>query len=150
MSCPTSVRLIFVPRRHQLGLHAVANATHLPPKERIVRQRVYITLRIFDAYVASSLGLPRNIRAAEPARGAISFTSESGDFRAADANVDLLEILGTAIEKVYFTDPSAKDHGGISVQFQKLREVDDKLASWERKYRIFDRIDNDVDFMSAK
>lgn len=147
---PTSVWLISIPRRHQLGLHAVANATHLPPKERIVRQRVFITLRIFDAYVTSSLGLPRNIRAAEPARGAISSTSESGDFRAADANVELLEILGTAIEKVYFTDSSAKDHGGISVQFKKLREVDDKLESWERKYRIFDRIDKDIETTSAK
>ena len=95
----------------------------------MIRQRVYITLRIFDAYVTSSLGLPRNLRAIEPA-GDTTDASSIGCHEmlvAADANMELLEILGTVVEKAYFTDAIAGNTGSTVVQYNQLRKVGRKL-----------------------
>lgn len=120
-------------RRHQLGLHVAANARHLPPRERVIRQRVYIALRVFDAYVTSSLGLPRNLRAIEPAVNEANLSSiDNDEFLAADANIDLLEILGTALEKAYFTDAVKKGDGPTTVQYKQLRKVGKALERWEQ------------------
>lgn len=67
----------------------------------MIRTRVYTTLRIFDAYVTSSLGLPRSLRAIEPSEHT-AMAPHIDDYEmltAADANAELLEILGTAVER---------------------------------------------------
>ena len=121
-----------------------ANASHLPEKERVIRQRVYITLRTFDAYVTSSLGLPRNLRAIEPTGDTTDASSKDIDcpemLTAADANVELLEILGTAVEKAYFSDTTARNQGFRVVQYNQLREVGKRLERWERKYAVFAQV----------
>ena len=111
----------------------------------MIRQRVYITLRIFDAYVTSSLGLPRNLRAIEPA-GDTTDASSIGCHEmlvAADANMELLEILGTVVEKAYFTDAIAGNAGSTVVQYNQLREVGRKLDRWARKYPVFAQVTNE-------
>lgn len=70
-TAPTLHSLIFIVRegtsadpspyhKHQLGLHEAAKPVWLSAKQRVVSQRVYITLRAFDAYITSALGLPRS------------------------------------------------------------------------------------------
>ena len=122
-----------------------ASARHLSKKERVIRQRVYITLRIFDAYVTSSLGLPRNLRAIEPAGDTTNAPSIDCPemLLAADANVELLEILGAAVENAYFTDAIAKDDGSTAVQHHQLREVGKNLERWARKYPVFAQVTDD-------
>ena len=46
---------------------------------------------------------------------------------AADANIELLEILGTVLEKAYFTDAIAGNAGPLVVQYSQLRKVSRKL-----------------------
>ena len=123
-----------------------ANARHLPDKERVIRQRVYITLRIFDAYVTSSLGLPRNLRAMALAGDTTNapFIDSHEELLAADANIELLDILGTAVEKSYFTDAIAKSHASTAVQHKQLREVDRELERWGHRYPVFAQITDDT------
>ena len=95
----------------------------------MIRQRVYITLRIFDAYVTSSLGLPYNLRAIEPARDTTDASSIDCHemLVAADANIELLEILETVLEKAYFTNAITGNTGPLVVQYSQLRKVSRKL-----------------------
>ena len=111
----------------------------------MIRQRVYTTLRTFDAYVTSSLGLPRNLRAIEPAGDTTNASSIDCHemLIAADANMELLEILGTAVEKAYFTDAIARNQGSTVVQYNQLHEVGRKLERWARKYPVFAQLTDD-------
>lgn len=122
-----------------------ARADHLPERERAIRQRVYIALRTFDAYVTSSLGLPRSLRAIEPAGDTTNASSIDCPemLLAANANMELLEILGTTIDKAYFTDTIARNKGSTSVEYSQLREVGRKLERWAKKYPAFAGLTDD-------
>jgi hypothetical protein len=123
--------------RHQLGLHDAANAFWLSDKERIIRQRTFITLRIFDTYVTSCLGLPRNLRPTDLA----SLPTESSYIAcpemiaAANANLELLDILSEARE-IFFTDGSAPGGSSYFISAARLHELNTTLDRWARKYHV--------------
>ena len=127
------------PSRHQLGLHEAASASHLDEIDRVVGHRAYTALRCFDAYVTCSLGLPRTLRAIEPA-GNTTVAPDIGHFEmllAADANIELLDIMGATVEKAYFTDVTAKKGGPTLVQFERVREGGQMLERWAQRYPDF-------------
>lgn len=62
---------------------------------------------------------------------------------AADANIELLDILGTAVEKSYLTDTIARNHASTAVQHKQLREADRELERWGQKYPVFAQITDD-------
>jgi hypothetical protein len=119
-----------------------ANNRDLPEKERLTRQRTYNTLRTFDAYVTSSLGLPRQFRIIQSTDHSAesSFIDCPEMLLAADANLELLDILGITLEKVYFTDATAGNQASKVYQYNQLREVGGKLEEWARKYTVFTQL----------
>jgi hypothetical protein len=123
--------------RHQLGLHDAANAFWLSDKERIIRQRTFITLRIFDTYVTSSLGLPRNLRPTDLANlpTESSYIACSEMIAAANANLELLDILSEARE-IFFTDASAPGGSTYFISAARLHELNTTLDRWARKYNV--------------
>jgi hypothetical protein len=134
--------------RQQLGLHDVANHFWLSGKEPITRQRTFITLRIFDAYVTSSLGLPRNLRVSDTAGTGIPtdapYVASPEMLTASNANVELLEIMSNARESVFPTDTTTPGLSPRTISTAQLHELSTTLDRWSLKYHTFTRTDNDA------
>lgn len=123
--------------RYQLGLHEVANASHLTEKERAVRQRTFVTLRIFDSYVTSSLGLPRNIRINSSTNNPTDapYIASSEMLKASNANMELLDILCDTRDNFYFRSTTAPGQGLNSISATQLHELNTALDQWALKHR---------------
>lgn len=138
----------FLRYRQQLGLHDVANHFWLSRKERITRQRTFVTLRIFDAYVTSSLGLPRNLRVGDAAGTAIStnasYIASPEMLTASNANVELLEIMSNARERVFFTNNTTPGPASKTISTQQLNDLRTTLDRWSLEYHTFTSADSDA------
>jgi len=104
----------------------------------VLSQRLYITTRTFDAYITSSLGLPRNFRAIEtPGHFAEAhYISDKTMLAVASANVELLEILSNMREKMFFTDAVARKGGSAIIALDQLEELSKTLDEWAFKYNV--------------
>lgn len=122
--------------RHQLGLHEAATAHWLPGKQRAVSQRIYVTLRAFDAYITSSLGLPRNLRVIDQTSG-LTHAPDIGSpeiLTAANGNTDLLEIMSNSREIIFFTDVTGPGKSSNIVDSVRLHELNNALDMWASTY----------------
>lgn len=134
-------------RRHQLGFHTVANQHYLTDTERNVRKRVLAFSRSLEYYLSTSLGLPRNVRATTGLNQAIATDSQSDKpeaVEAADANEYLFDILGSTMEKCYFTGRNAQTYGANLVSRQSLDEIDSKLEDWAGRHPSFARMNDNT------
>lgn len=127
--------------RYQLGLHDTADALELPEKERVVRQRMLISLRIFDAYITSSLGFPRNLRVVKASNDPTDapYIESSEMLTASNANLELLEILSTTRESIFFADAAKENKSPNLVSAARLQELSTTLDRWALKYHFFTR-----------
>lgn len=134
--------------RQQLGLHDVANHFWLSGQERVTRQRTFITLRIFDAYVTSSLGLSRNLRVSDTAGTGVPTDAPNVAspemLTASNANVELLEIMSNARESVFSTDTTTPGQASRTISTAQLHELSTTLDRWSLKYHSFTRADHDA------
>ena len=113
---------------------------------------MFIALRIFDSYITSSLGLPRSVRVTGPNHiipTNATFIESSEMLTASNANVELLEIMSTARESMFFTGTTTPGQPKI-VDAALLREMEDSLDRWAQKYRVFARITPNVSTVSVK
>ncbi|KAL1581737.1 hypothetical protein WHR41_09427 [Cladosporium halotolerans] len=117
---------------HQLGLHEAATADWLSGKQRAVSQRVYATLRAFDAYITSSLGLPRNLRVIDQTSGPTHAPDVGSPeiLTAASANADLLEIMSNTREIIFFTDVTIPGKSSNIIDSVRLHELNNALDMW--------------------
>lgn len=99
---------------------------------------MFITLTIFDGYITSSLGLPRNLRI-------IGNTSNSIDaphiespemLTAANANAELLEILSTARENIFLTKQPPTSTSSYLTSAAQLRELSTRFDQWAMRYHL--------------
>ena len=139
--------------RHQLGLHDVANYYWLPERERVVKQRMFIALRIFDAYITSSLGLPRTLRVTDTS-GTVPTDAKFIDNRelltASNANVELLDIMSNARESIFSTDTTTPGRGPRIIRTALLCEISDSLDRWAPRFHVFAQITADASIASIK
>jgi hypothetical protein len=119
-------------------LHDFANASWLSDRECVTRQRTFIALRIFDAYVTSSLGLPRNLRATDTVsiQKESLYIAEPEMITAANANLEVLDILSDARESIFFTDIATPAGNSYLISAIRLHELSTKLDLWAEKYRV--------------
>ena len=134
--------------RQQLGLHDVANHFWLSGKERVTRQRLFSTLRSFDAYVTSSLGLPRNLRVDDAIGNGMPtdapYIASLEMLTASNANVELLEIMSSSRESVFFANTMTPGQSSKTISTSRLDEVGTTLSRWALKYKVFKHnTDND-------
>lgn len=101
-------------------------------------QRLYITTRMLDAYITSSLGLPRNFRAFEAPGGftAAPYVDDNIMFAVASANMELLEIMSKAREQMYFTGTLSQKGGSSVVALDQLDELSKTLDQWTSKHNV--------------
>lgn len=128
--------------RHQLGLHKAASARHLPEKIRATAQRVYNAIRIFDAYTTCSLGLPRTFRGTGQSTPSLDapFIAESGMLHATDANLELLDILGSDLEKMCLSNATTEGKDPTAAELEWSGDLSRELLQWDLKYPIFAHI----------
>ena len=121
------------------------SAHHLPERDRVVRQRVYITIRILDVYVSTFLGLPCSLRAIGiPSETPYApYIGHPEMLLATDANVQLLQILGTAVEESYFTNYNTTTSGSHVVRYASISDAGRKLDEWARTYPAFAQVNVD-------
>lgn len=123
---------------HQLGYHQASNTLHLSEKEKVLSQRLYITTRMLDAYITSSLGLPRNFRAVEAAPDFTNaaYINDNAMLAVASANVELLEIMSNARERMFFTDTVSQVEGLGVIALGQLDELSETLDQWASRYNV--------------
>jgi hypothetical protein len=140
--------------RQQLGLHDVANRFWLSEKERVTRQRLFSTLRSFDAYVKSSLGLPRNLRVDDTIGNGMPtdapYIASPEMLTASNANVELLEIMSSSRESVFFANTTTPGQSSKSITTSRLDEVSTTLSRWALKYKVFRHNTNSDSAISIK
>jgi hypothetical protein len=134
----TYAQLTKCPYSHQLGSHQASKALYLSEKEKVLSQRLYITTRMLDAYITSSLGLPRNFRAVEaPAKfTAAPYINGNIMLAVSSANIELLEIMSDAREKMYFTGALSRMEGLSVVALDQLDELSKTLDQWASRYNV--------------
>lgn len=115
------------------------SAHHLSERNRTIYHRTYTALRILDIYATSFLGLPRHLRAVEaPYETSYAPYIDSAPMLiVADANAELLEILGAAIENSYFNYVNTTAYSSYSDPCAGVRAVDGELERWTRKHSAF-------------
>lgn len=125
--------------RSQLGLHDLADASTVSERDRVLRQRAQCTLRIFDAYVTSSLGLPRSGQPPAVQQHVVPapFVDDYEMLLAANANADLLGILSEARERVYLANDRQSSNGTRLVGADQLRDFARSLELWAEQYPTF-------------
>ena len=136
----TYAQLTKCPNSHQLGSHQASKALYLSEKEKVLSQRLYITTRMLDAYITSSLGLPRNFRAVEAPAGftAAPYINDNMMLAASSANMELLEITSKMREKMYFTGTLSRAEGlsVIALDPNQLEELSRTLDQWASRYNV--------------
>ena len=97
---------------------------------------------MFDAYVTCSLGLPRNLRRLGQVGNSIDapYLEQPEMLLAANANLDLLDILGDTREKLYMTKTMARTEKPSAVDTRQLQRFDEALEQWVQKYPTFAQI----------
>ena len=132
MSFPEIRALTKCSRSHQLGSHQASKTLYLSDKEKVLSQRLYITTRMLDAYITSSLGLPRNFRAVEAPADftAAPYVSDNVMLAVASANIELLEIMSNAREKMYFAGTLTQEKGSTVIALNQLDELSKALDQW--------------------
>ncbi|KAM0724329.1 hypothetical protein Q7P37_000211 [Cladosporium fusiforme] len=127
--------------RYQLGLHEIAHASHLTEKERAVRQRTFVTLRIFDSYVTSSLGFPRTIRINSSTSNPTDAPHIAGSkmLEASNANMELLDILCNTRDSFYFGTAATPGQSSNSISATQLHDLNTALDRWALKHRSLTR-----------
>ena len=123
---------------HQLGLHQTAESTYLSDKEKILSQRLYDTTRAFDAYITSSLGLPPNFRAVEASCKLTKapYLNDNATLEVASANVELLEVMSSAREKMFFSDAAAQVKGSNIIALEQLDNLSKTFDQWASKHAV--------------
>ena len=93
---------------------------------------------MLDAYITSSLGLPRNFRAVEaPTKfTAAPYINDNTMLAVSSANIELLEIMSNAREKMYFTGTLSRVEGLSVVALDQLDELSKTLDQWASKYNV--------------
>lgn len=134
----TYVRLTEHSHSHQLGSHQASHALYLSEKEKVLSQRLYITTRMLDAYITSSLGLPRNFRAVEASveTTAAPYVHDNAMLAVASANIELLEIMSNAREKMYFADTLSRVEGRSVIALDQLDQLSKTLDQWASRYNV--------------
>jgi hypothetical protein len=127
---------------HQLGSHQASKTPHLSEKEKVLSQRLYATTRMLDAYITGSLGLPRNYRAVESAPNLIAaaYINDNTMLAVASANVELLDIMSNARERMFFTDTTSQVEGLSVISLGQLDELSETLDQWASRYNVLRRI----------
>ncbi len=102
-----------------------------------------MVLRMFDTYVSCSIGLPRSVRTIGSSD--VSTNAPQIDttemLLAANANVDILGVLGDAVERMYFKSNVAKQKQGANVvERQDLEDLQIALDRWAQDYPTFSRV----------
>jgi hypothetical protein len=133
--------------RHQLGLHKADKALYLPETVRITSQHVYNTIRMFDTYVTCSLGLPRVLRADRVSKSPkdAPHIAPIHMVHASFANTELLEIMGSAMERIYFNDAVVEVEDTTQSELGEWGDISEDLLQWDAKWPIFAQFsDRDV------
>lgn len=101
-------------------------------------QRLYITTRTLDAYITSSLGLPQNFHAVEAPTEftAAPYVDDNTMLAVASANIELLEIMSNAREKMYFTGTLSQVEGSSVIALDQLDELSRTLDQWAARYNV--------------
>ena len=95
---------------------------------------MFIALRIFDAYITSSLGLPRSLRVTNPSYiipTDATFIESHEMLVASNANLELLEIMSTARESIFFTDTTTPGQPRL-ISAALLRETNESSIDGHR------------------
>jgi hypothetical protein len=97
---------------------------------------------MLDAYITGSLGLPRNYRAVESAPNLIAaaYINDNTMLAVASANVELLDIMSNARERMFFTDTTSQVEGLSVISLGQLDELSETLDQWASRYNVLRRI----------
>lgn len=122
--------------RYQLGLHEAPKGIGMSEREQVTRQRTFIALRIFDGYVTSSLGLPRSLRVFDALGNCTDgpHIASVQMLAAANANLELIEVLGNAREIIFFNSSMTQIEESHMTSAENLREVSGALDQWASKH----------------
>jgi hypothetical protein len=103
---------------------------------------VYDVLRTFDGYVTCSLGLPRSLRGLGQVGTSIDapYLGQPEMLLAANANLDLVDILGDTRENLYLIKSVTRAETPSAVGTRQLQEFDAALDRWVQKYPAFAQI----------
>lgn len=104
----------------------------------MLSQQLYITTRMLDSYITSSLALPRNFRAVEASAEitAAPYVHDNAMLAAASANIELLEIMSKAREEMYFTGTLSRVEGLSVIALDQLDELHKTLGQWASRYNV--------------
>lgn len=104
----------------------------------MLSQQLYITTRILDSYITSSLALPRNFRAVEASAEftAAPYVDDNAMLAVASANIELLEIMSNAREEMYFTGTLSRVEGLSVIALDQLDELHKTLDQWASRYNV--------------
>ena len=100
-----------------------------------------MVLSVFEAYVTSSLGLPRNLRVNDTTGSRVftdaPYIASPEMLTASNANVELLEIMSSSRESVFFTNTMTPGQSAKTISTARLEEVSTTLSRWTLKYKVF-------------
>ena len=121
------------------------NDAYSSDKDKAIRRRVYDVLRTFDGYVTCSLGLPRSLRGLGHVGTSIDapYLGQPEMLLAANANLDLLDILGDTRETLYMAKAGTRAGSPSVVGTRQLQEFECALDRWVQKYPAFGQITDD-------
>lgn len=96
-----------------------------------------MSLALWDYLGISTLSIQQDHRRT------LRFIGSYEQLLAADANLELLDILGATLEKAYFNDLSTRNQGSTIVKYDQFRQVGIELENWARKYAILIQVADD-------
>jgi len=113
---------------------------------------MFITLRIFDGYVTSFLGMPRNLRVMDSTSNFTDapYVASLEMLTAANANMDLLEILSETRESNFFTNITTPIASSNVISAVRLEELSMTLDRWAMKYHLLTGATNNNHATSSK
>ena len=134
----TYFRLTKHSHSHQLGSHQASKTVYLSDKAKVLSERLYITIRMLDAYITSSLGLPQSFRAVETSAGftAAPYVHDNAMLAVAGANIELLETMNHAREKMYFAGTLSRVEDRNQIALDQLDELSRTLDQWASRYNV--------------
>jgi hypothetical protein len=96
---------------------------------------------MLDAYITGSLGLPRNFREVDSALDltAAAYINDNAMLAVASANVELLEVMSNARERMFFTDTASQVEGLSVIALGQWDELSKTLDQWASRYDVLQR-----------